>query len=336
MLSIPTQTTALPDSPGVVRFMCSSCNRSIEAPESARGKLIPCPHCNAYVAVPSPESPSQKAEVSIPPDQENDESEEHFEQLQIGSIKEFKQPPNVVTERRLPWVLDMFLYPLNIPGMTALGIVVFTRFFFWITVLFLREAAQQFLPCIAFFGLMFAIGVVVRIILYTYLCWYLCECVRGSAVGGVRATETKGYTPGLGEMFGQTLKVAACLLIYVGPATIYLIETGKTDAIFWSLFVFALVLLPMSFLATAVFESWLGLNPILLIGSIFSTFLPYLAMVLTFIAAGVVVIEKAPNPKSSWATFFVTWLAGVYLSMVVAHVLGCFYHRYQEKLNWDV
>ena len=317
----------------MIRLTCEQCGQQISVQDQYAGKQIKCPACQYLLSVPAQ---TTEPETSVPYDKENDESEEHFEQLQIGSIKEFKQPPNVVTERTLPWVLDIFLYPLNVPGMTALGIVVFTRFFFWITVLFLREAAQQFLPCIAFFGLMFAIGVVVRIILYTYLCWYLCECVRGSAVGGVRATETKGYTPGLGEILGQTIKVAACLLLYAGPATIYFIEAGKTDAIFWSLFVFALVLLPMSFLATAVFESWLGLNPLLLIGSIFSTFLPYLAMILTFMAAGIVIIERAPNPKSSWSTFFVTWLAGVYLSMVVAHLLGGFYHRYEEKLNWDV
>ena len=60
-------------------------------------------------------------------------------------------------------------------------------------------------------------------------------------------------------------------------------------------------------------------------------------MILTFVGAGVVIIEKVPNLKEAPAlTFFVTWLVGVYLLMVVAHLLGWFYHRYEEKLNWDV
>ena len=337
ILDIPTEAKHPAGGPGVVRFMCSTCNRQIEEPESARGKLVPCPHCSSFVAVPFPEISTLKAEASIQPKKENDESEECFEQLQIGSIREFKQKPNVVTQRKLPWIFDIFLYPLNMSGMAALGIVVFTRFFFRVTVVYLGEASKVFMPCLAFFGLMFGIGIVVRIILYMYLCWYLCECVRGSAAGGVRATETKGYTPGLGEIFGQTIKMGLCFLLYLGPAIFYFKETRETDAIFWCLFVFAAFFFPMSFLATAIFESWMGLNPILLIGSVFSTLLPYTAMILMFIAGGVVIVEKMPNLKESSAlTFFVTWLVGVYLAMIVAHLLGWFYYRYEEKLQWDV
>ena len=336
MLDIPAQTTESTGDHGVVRFVCSACNQQIEEPESSRGKLIPCPHCNSFVAVPSSESPTQQADVPVEPVKEDDKSEEHFEQLQIGSIKEFKQPPSVVTKRKLPWILDIFLFPTSLSGMAVLAIVVLTRFFFRVTVLYLGEASNVFLPCLAFFGLMWGLGIVARIVIYMYLCWYLCECIRSSAAGGVRAVETKGYNPGLGEMFGATFKVAVCIFLYLGPATIYLIETKTTGTIFWCLFVFGLIFLPMSFLGIAIFETWRGLNPILLVGSIFSTFLPYFAMMLTFIAAGVLIIVKAPNPWSSSLRFFITWLVGVYLAMVVAHLLGWFYHRYEEKLNWDV
>jgi hypothetical protein len=221
-------------------------------------------------------------------------------------------------------------------GMAALAIVVVTRFLCRVIVIYLGEASRTFLPCLAFFGLTWAIAMVVRIVLYMYLCWYLCECVRSSAAGGVRAVETKGYTPGLGETLGQTIKAGGCLLFYLGPAIFYFMETKETNWIFWCLAVYGIFFCPMSFLAVVMFDSWRGLNPILLIGSVFSTFLPYFAMILTFIAASVVIMEKAPNPLVSPLTFFITWLVGVYLAMIVAHVLGWFYHRYKEKLNWDV
>ena len=336
ILTVPAQTTELPDRPGVVRFTCSSCNRSIEETESSRGKLIPCPHCNAYVAVPSPESSTQKTDISIQTEQENDESEEHYEQLQIGSIKEFKQPPNVVTTRKLPWILDIFLFPTSMSGLSVLAIIVLTRFFFRVTVLFLHEAAQQFLPCIAFFGLMVPIGILARIVIYMYLCWYFCECIRGSAAGGVRAVETKGYNPGLWEMFGYTFRIVLCIVLYQFPAIIYLNLTKRADAIFWSLFVFGTIFLPMSFIGISIYETLRGLNPVLVVGSIFSTFLPYFAMILTFVATGIVIVTKVTDPYGSLLSFFITWLVGVYLLMVVAHLLGWFYHRYEEKLNWDV
>jgi len=288
------------------------------------------------VAVPSPQKSAPKAETSTEPDKEIDESEEQFEQLQIGSIREFKQPPNVVTRRKLPWILDIFLFPTSMSGLSVLAIIVLTRFFFRVTVLLLDEASRQFLPCLAPYGFMVGLGFFVRIVLYMYLCWYLCECIRGSAAGGVRAVETKGYNPGLGELFGATFKVAVCIFLYLGPAIIFLIETKTTDTIFWCLFVFGLIFLPMSFICVSVFETWRGLNPILLTGSIFSTFLPYIAMILTFIAAGFLIVTKATNLYASFLNFFITWLVGVYLLMVVAHLLGWFYHRYEEKLNWDV
>ena len=336
ILDIPTRTTEIAGGPGTIRFVCTTCNQPIEEPESSRGKLVPCPHCSSFVAVPSLETPAPDAEASIQPDKEVDESEEQFEQLQIGSIREFKQKPNVVTERKLPWILDIFLFPTSMSGMAVLGIIVLTRFFFRVTVLYLGEASRQFLPCLAFFGLMWGLGIVARIVIYMYLCWYLSECIRGSAAGGVRAVETKGYNPGLWEMFGNTFRVALCIVLYLIPTIIYLNLTKREDTIFWSLLVFGTVFLPMGFIGIAIYETLRGLNPLLVIGSIFSTLLPYFAMILTFVAAGTLIVTNVTNPYASSLSFFITWLVGVYLLMVVAHLLGWFYHRYEEKLNWDV
>jgi DNA-directed RNA polymerase subunit RPC12/RpoP len=336
VIFVPAEGQAPAVSMGVVRFACSTCNRQIEEPESSRGKLIECPHCGSYVAVPSPRRPAEKIEASIQPSEKNDTSEEHFEELQIGSIKGFKREPDLVTERKLPWIFDIFLYPMSTSGMIVLAIVVVARFLCRVTVIYLGEASRTFLPCLAFFGFAWGVAMILRIVLYMYLCWYLCECIRGSAEGGVRAVETKGYTPGLGEALGQTIKAGGCLLVYLGPAIFYFMETKETNWIFWSLTVYGIFFFPMSFLAVAVFESWQGLNPILLIGSVFSTFLPYVAMILMFIAASVAIMYKAPNPLQSSLTFFITWAVGVYLAMIVAHLLGSFYCRYKEKLNWDV
>ncbi len=336
VIFVPAEGETPAVSISTVRFACSMCKQQIDEPEASRGKLVECPHCGSYVAVPSPRISVQKAEASIQPDKEDDTSDESFEELQIGSIRTFKQEPQVVTERKLPWIFDILLYPISISGMSVLVIVVVTRFLCRVTVRYLGEASRQFLPCLAFFGFAWGIAMVVRIILYLYLCWYLCECVRGSAAGGVRATETKGYTPGLGETLGQTIKAGGCLLLYLGPPIIYFLEVREANVIFWCLAVYGVFFFPMSFLAVVMFESWRGLNPILLISSIFSTFLAYLAMILAFMAAIVIIIEKAPDPLASPLAFFITWLVGVYLAMIVAHLLGSFYHRYKEKLNWDV
>ena len=336
ILDVPTRLTERAGTPGIIRFVCTTCNQSLEEPESSQGKLIPCPHCSSFTAVPSSEIAAPQVEASVQPEKEADESEEHFEQLQIGSIKEFKQPPNVVMKRKLPWILDIFLFPTSVSGLSVLAIIVGTRFFFRVSVIYLGQAADVFLPCLAPFGLMVGLGIFVRIILYMYLCWYLCECIHGSAAGGVRAVETKGYNPGLWEMFGNTFRVGLCIVLYLFPAIFYLNLTKRADTIFWGLFVLGSIFLPMGFIGISIYETLRGLNPVLVIGSIFSTFLPYFAMILTFVAAGFLIATTVTEPYASNLSFFITWLVGVYLLMVVAHLLGWFYHRYEEKLNWDV
>jgi hypothetical protein len=312
------------------------CNQEIEEPGTSRGKLIECPHCSCYVAVPSEKIPVQKADASAQPGKEDDIFDESFKELQMGKGKTAEQEPELVAERKLPWIFDIFLYPISSTGLSILGMVVVIRFLLRLVVRFLGEASQEFLPCLAFFGLMWGIGILVRIVLYLYLYWYLCECIRESAAGGIRAPEIVGRSPGLGDFFSQVFKTSGCFLLFPAPAFLYFLKTGETDTIFWCLTVNALFFFPMSLLAVVMFESWWGLNPIMLISSIFSTLLPYGAMIVVFAAAGIFIAGKAPEPWESIGSTFILWCAGIYLAMIAAHLLGWFYHRYEQELNWDV
>jgi hypothetical protein len=91
----------------------------------------------------------------------------------------------------------------------------------------------------------------------------------------------------------------------------------------------------MAFLAVVVFDSFQGLNPFLLIGSIFSTLFQYCALVL-FIAAGVFVPVSVPIPKEALISRFILHCVSLYMALVAAHLLGRFCWRYKEKLNWEV
>ena len=323
---------------GVVRFTCSTCKWQIEEPESSRGKLVECPHCHNYGAVPSVEIPSQEVVIPLQPTIRDDRSEEHFEQMQKDQGAAIQEPEPVL-ERKLPWILDIFLYPVSRPGLTILGIAVVVRVAFRIFIRLLGTASQQFPPFLAFFGLTWGVGMLVRLVLLLYVWWYLCECIRESAAGRIRAPETTGRSPGLGGMLWQTIMTSGCFVLFLGPPVFYRIETGASDTIFWGLVVYAAVFFPMSMLAVVVFDSWLGLNPILLVRALFSTFLPYCAMIVVIAllaAASVFGIGKLPNPKESSLGLFILWCMSIYLAMIVAHLLGAFCHRYKEKLNWDV
>jgi len=138
----------------------------------------------------------------------------------------------------------------------------------------------------------------------------------------------------LGEMFSQMLNIVVCLIVFIGPPFFYFLYTHKTDTIFWALAGYAVFFFPMGLLAVIVFDSFSALNPIVLIGSIFSTFFQYCGLVLLFIIVGFLA-GRLLEIQSLVLRFFFSCLR-IYLTFVVAHLLGRFYWRYQEKLNWEV
>ena len=327
----------------MIEFQCKNCGQKISVPQTSAGKKGNCPKCKKPLDVPEAESGYDLTLLDVPRKNESQDqpaSAAGSAEMAAERGRQVEQGPaervEVGARRKLPWLIDIFLYPASKPAVTVLGIVVVVRFLLRFVVTSLGGLAQQLPLFLIPFGLAWITGVLIRIVLYLYLYGYLCECIRDSAAGGIRAPETVGHGPGIGDMFWRGIRLIGGVLFFLGPAFFYFVQTKETDTIFWCLAIYAALSFPMSLMAVAMFDSFAALNPIMLIRSVFRTFPPYCAMILTFVAMGIVIVEKAPNPWSSSLTFFVTWLVGVYLAMVVAHLLGWFYHRYEEKLNWDV
>ena len=169
-----------------------------------------------------------------------------------------------------------------------------------------------------------------------YMYWYLCHCVRDSAEGNIRAPDVLVSSPTIGDMFFQTMKVVICLLFFSAPMLIYFYNTRSTDFIFWLLFGFAVFFFPMGFLAVIMFDSINGLNPILLIGSILSTFFQYLGLLFLFFILGWLIVQIFSATFVSVILNFFLLATIVYLALVTAHLLGRFYWRNQEKLRWGI
>jgi len=148
-------------------------------------------------------------------------------------------------------------------------------------------------------------------------------------------------TPGIGEMAWQLIRIVGCLAFFFLPTLIYFIHTKRTDTFFWFLFSYGVFFFPMGLLAVIMFDSFSGLNPILFIGSIFSTFFPYFGLVLFYYAlssvlvVAIILLQREILPQSQ-ILLFVFKVINIYLLLIAAHLLGRFYWRYQEKLNWEV
>jgi hypothetical protein len=345
----------------MIEFTCNTCGQKFSAPESRAGKKGRCPKCRNVVSIPDvrkSESALKQKNSSGPQDgprysafdltllevpqigeaQEKQTGGSGQATGQTSRIKESlgQEEDESGDKRRLPWLIDIFLYPANKSGLAILGIIIAIRWFSIIVIRSLGYTTPALSPSVVIVVPLISISILVRVILYLYFYWYLCECVRDSAEGGLRAPETINRTPGLGEML-WLLRSFVSLLLFAGPVLGYYFSAHKTDTAFWILFVFGVLFLPMSFLAFVMFDSVLSsLNPVLLAGSIGRVFLPYCAMILIFMAAGFFAVNIVQDVDFTLLQAFIVHCIELYLLMVLAHLLGWFYHRYRQQLNWDV
>jgi len=324
---VPTLLEAPAKSISTVRFTCSTCNQEIEEPETSRGKLVECPHCRSYVPVPSEKIPAQESATLVQPDKEEGVFEKRPEAPQDPETEIEAEEIEPVDERRLPWLIEIFLYPFSVAGLKSLAILIGVPLL--INILGMILPIQ--LSCL--FGL---VTMVINIVIFFYIYWYFTECVRDSADGGVRAPEGLGATPGFMGMFWQTVNVIGCLAVFFVPFVFYMLFARRADIIFWLLLIYAVFLSPMGLLAVIMFDSAIGLNPRLLIRSISSTFFPYCGLVLLFVTPVVVIGIIQPEMQESQLWSFIIRSVATYLVLVGAHLFGRFYWRYQEKLNWEV
>jgi hypothetical protein len=263
---------------------------------------------------------------------------------------------------KLPWPVDLFLYPTSASGLTTLGIVVGIPLLLLGLVWLLGIIMSVFPPMCAVFVMAAVIGFILAIVLCLYLCWYLCECIRHSAQGGRRAPETMAQVPGLDEILTQSFRVLACFVLFWGPVVLWRFHTfrrilttlftrGAPPPVFQPsiatnivitglLLAYAIFFFPMALLAVVMLDSLSGLNPVLIIRSVYRTFLRYCGVVLVFCALSAIVLGLSVLVMLycsilQLATVFVIFCLGDYMLMVKAHILGLFYCKNEEVLYWD-
>jgi len=268
-------------------------------------------------------------------------------------------------ERKLPWIIDIFLYPTNKAGLTMLAIFIMVPLLMEILVRVLSRSSILLLNLVAILLLIISVIVNVAIMLYRY--WYLSECIRDSSEGRIRTPETIAETPGIFELFPAFFKIFVCIFIFMVPLFyhitnskdiprdawsffifilffwwIVISEVGKGGITFHLFLLFAAFFLPMTVLSVIMHDSFRGLNPIRIIRSIVSTLFPYFGMVLLLCIFGIPVvlirkfiITEAVSGRPGLSLYFPRAIS-IYLMLVAAHLLGRFYWKYEEKLYWDV
>jgi len=328
--------SVVPPADSRIRFRCPNCNQGMSVSKASANKTVKCPKCAATITVPAPAiskqhpNPTVELRFQEPPPKPAAGSQSSYNPDTLAAmyphmLHKSSEEDERTGERRLPWIIDIFMYPFSTSCLIVLAIVFLVPFF--IDVLSLMLGPFWFFLRIP--------GFVVELIIYGYLYWYIMECVVDSAHGGVRAPDLTSRAPSLGEIAWRFIRTLGCLAFFAAPVWFYYAHTGRTDAVFYGLVVYAALFFPMGLLAVAMFDSFTGLNPILLVGSLFSTFFYYLPLAFVSCALVLGIIFLRVPLGEHFLLGMALYPLRVYLLLVWAHLLGRFYWRCEEKLYWD-
>lgn len=334
----------------MIEFSCENCGQKITVPRVHAGKRGKCPKCKQIVTIPEQitldtkaknndtKSPGVELEISLK-EQNLDRSagEEETPEIAVQNRIDLK----TIEKRKLPWLIDIFLYPISVPGLTMLGIYVFTPFILGLILSVLARALGALHPQMVLFlfplGILFAI---IRFIVSWYMIWYFGVCIQESGAGQIRAPETltKGGGFDIVEMFFKSIRFLCCIVICFGPALAYRLTYEQGDNYFWLILAGGIFFFPMTLLSTVMFDSIIGLNPILIVTSIFSTFFQYCCVVVMFcIPVGIIAGMLIFLPKNTgFLIQLILRTVYAYQLLIAGHLLGDFFKRNEERLYWEV
>lgn len=334
----------------MVKYQCKNCRQKIKVPDEYVGRRLKCPKCATVFTIqneqqtPAPANETIPASMTLSPAPALEEFKAHIPDFNFPvapkNIDDTVQQPirdttvfeEHQTVRKLSPIIDVFLYPASFSGI--MNIVVF---------FIIRILLQIFavLPIISITRIIVSLG------LSAYLYYYLIECIKDSAQGGIRAPDNMNSMPDNGsEAASRLWEIFASFVIFWGPVigySIYLVFSHKDphwpiliqSYIFWSLLVYGYFFFPIGILAIAIFDSSSGYNPFLWIASIFSTFFQYILLlfILTLIGSLYVMINYYMSSNLALRLFITPVF--IYFAMVAAHILGRFYFLNSKSLNWD-
>lgn len=251
--------------------------------------------------------------------------------------------PQLATERKLPWLIDIPIYPASVSGIIHLAIFILAPLLLWKLVLPYLDVFHGVLTLILY------------ILVIGYFLYYFGHCVFDSSRGGCRAPDIAVYnTPGKSELLSQFFLTFGATAAQFCWAGVYYVFTKRTDSIFWALTAGGIFFLPMALLRVTLFDSVDALNPLVIIRSISKTFFPYCGLVLIFCALGGLLaplITNLPIPVNlrsalNYIPIVLNYLLGttliyhkiafIYLAFVAAHLLGRFYWWHKDKLDWGL
>jgi len=345
-----------------MKFQCGHCGRVLRVADAQAGRRGKCPRCKQVVTIPAPVpkdsvtegQPSSSDEVTagasprdgllldMPPADATSEpaaepetADEAYRKLRAmygGRVME----PEEIPQRKLPWIVDIFLYPMSKSGLLILSLSAGIPLVLRVVLKFFKIFSAAFPPMMTFWILAIIAHWAAFAMFLWYMAWYVCQCIRDSAESGIRAADTTSSTPGLGELLWRVFAVIVTAVACMGPALIYLARSRSLDQTFWTLYGIGGFVFPMALLAVVMFESLRGLNPLLVFPSILSAPFRYTAVVVFCYPLCALLPVAIYYAYAHWTVGYFLLFLAYYQLLILAHLLGRFFWKSQERLNWDV
>ena len=346
VLVVPAEST-------VIEFNCENCDRKISVPKSQAGKKSICPKCGNTFIIPVTQLPDAAATQDYSKDlttrsldslidsilldvkeqyklKDEPAGQSNVSEKAIDRQQEHTEDVELAEQRKLPWIVDIFLYPFNLAGVIHLIGLWLLLFLLCPLVIACLGLGTEYIP-------------IVYLLPAAYSLYYFTECIRDSAAGARRAPNlhlrVSPAKPDRWDYISQLLIVVGSIAVCFSPVAVYYIVIERSDLIYWLILACGGFFFPMVLLAVVLFDSFNALNPILIIGSIFRTLLPYCGMVLFFYAGALLFMEIDSPVNRFWLLPtgpFLIKVVQLYMIIVAVGLLGRFYRRYEKKLNWEV
>jgi DNA-directed RNA polymerase subunit RPC12/RpoP len=339
----------------VIKFSCDNCGQKFNVPESQAGKKGRCPKCRQVVIVAGTDDGSSFTDKNgleankkvsgidsslfyIPQKTETTEKSIAERQMPVESFESFQEPsesmdlgqkpPEEKTLSKLPWFIDIFLYPFSLAGIIRLISL-------WLLIFLLCPLVM------ARVGLGTEYAPIVYFLPVSYVLYYFTECIRYSASGHFRAPDFWMHQTDSDkwDFVSQLFVVAGSIAVCFCPVAIYYIATERSDLVYWLLFIYGGFFFPMVLLAVVLFDSFNALNPLLIVRSISGTFIPYCGLIIILFVGSYICLKINSRFYSfrplPILPFFLRAIQ-LYMIFIVIGLLGRFYYKYMKKLNWEV
>ncbi len=230
---------------------------------------------------------------------------------------------------------EVFIYPVTGRGKyIILGFVVLLAIMYSVRLILKSVLGMTGMYVgIAFIGIGAILGM--------YFCCYMLKVVGSSAGGEDDPPDWPDVSDPWGDLVHPLLLMLSSVVLAFAPAILcrllgHYYGLPHMQTLMWCFIVGGLLYLPMELLAVSLMESVAGLNPIVVVSSIFRVGAPYLVaclmMVLVFVLGVLTFQYIFPH---------VPVLGGVlapglimYLLMAQMRILGLIYRYHEDRLGW--